>query len=198
MPFELIDLRDCPKKPWKNGAGLMRELASHPASTGYENFDWKISVAEMSSDSPFSSFPGIDRCIALLHGAGIRLTFIDDGSERDLDTLLQPFRFLGEERICAKPIDGPCENLAVLVQRGRYCEQFELVDTDRTLGPGGAAFVLCVDGEATVETKIDGTHRLHKGQSALWREVISSIRISLATAEARAIVVRFRRVTAAA
>ena len=69
MICERIDLRLIAPQPWKDGAGMTREIAVGGADA--ENFDWRISVAALTGDAPFSAYPGIDRCITLLHGAGM-------------------------------------------------------------------------------------------------------------------------------
>ena len=52
--------------PWKNGGGVTSELARSPQA---DEFDWRLSVAEVATDGPFSQFPGIDRLLVLLSGA---------------------------------------------------------------------------------------------------------------------------------
>jgi hypothetical protein len=43
---------------WKNGAGWTREIVRVPDR---EDWDWRLSIAEIEQDAPFSVFPGIDR-----------------------------------------------------------------------------------------------------------------------------------------
>ena len=54
--------------PWKNGGGLTREVAAHPPQSDLGNFDWRVSLAEVRRGGPFSSFPGIDRHMAVISG----------------------------------------------------------------------------------------------------------------------------------
>ncbi len=54
------------------GAGRRRSPRIR-AGAGLETFIWRVSVADVASDGPFSRFPGIDRTIMLLEGAGMRL-----------------------------------------------------------------------------------------------------------------------------
>ena len=42
--------------PWKNGGGVTREVAAHPAGASLEDFDWRVSTAEVRAAGPFSGF----------------------------------------------------------------------------------------------------------------------------------------------
>jgi len=50
--------------PWRNGAGTTRELASSAGPDG--GFRWRISLADLARDAPFSSFPATDRLFTAL------------------------------------------------------------------------------------------------------------------------------------
>lgn len=59
--------------PWKNGGGMTRELVCQPPDADMDSFDWRVSIAHIASDGPFSSFSGVDRIITLLSGGGVHL-----------------------------------------------------------------------------------------------------------------------------
>src|SRR5215472_11228475 len=65
--------------PWKNGGGLTREVAVHPAGSDLGNFDWRVSIAEVLRGGPFSSFPGVDRHMAVISGR-LALAIADRGT----------------------------------------------------------------------------------------------------------------------
>ena len=69
--MNLVRLVDCPFVSWRNGGGRTRELLAWPHAS-----EWlvRVSVAEIEADGPFSAFAGIDRCFAVLSGAGLVLT----------------------------------------------------------------------------------------------------------------------------
>lgn len=54
-------LPDLPATAWKNGGGVSREMACAPE--GSDPFDWRVSVATIEADGPFSRFNGIGRTI---------------------------------------------------------------------------------------------------------------------------------------
>lgn len=63
-----FSVADLPAAPWGNGAGVTCEIARGPAADDGA-WDWRLSVACIAQDGPFSSLPGIDRQSALLAGA---------------------------------------------------------------------------------------------------------------------------------
>jgi len=61
------------RMPWRNGGGETREIAREPPQAGLAAFDWRVSIAAIDRDGPFSRFPGVARTLVLLDGAGLRL-----------------------------------------------------------------------------------------------------------------------------
>jgi len=103
--------------PWKNGGGLTREIVCQPAGAGMDTFDWRVSIAIVASDGPFSAFAGIDRVITLLRGGGMHLSSGDGAIDHRLDTPLQPFAFAGEARVEARLLAGGCDDFNVMTRR---------------------------------------------------------------------------------
>jgi environmental stress-induced protein Ves len=112
----IIRLSDCPSQPWKNGLGSTREIAVQPSNAGMDDFLWRVSIAEVASAAPFSSFPGIDRQIALLDGNGFTMT-LDDGRVYPLTMPFVPFAFAGEAKVAVTLIDGPTRDFNLMVRR---------------------------------------------------------------------------------
>jgi environmental stress-induced protein Ves len=63
-----IDSHACRPVAWLNGGGLTRELARGPVSSAQAEFGWRLSLADIERDGPFSSMPGCDRSFALVEG----------------------------------------------------------------------------------------------------------------------------------
>lgn len=187
MACSIVDLARCAPVPWKNGAGATRELAAHPQGTA--DFDWRISVAEVAEDAPFSAFPGIDRCIVLLRGGGMRLLSADGRIDHRLDRPLQPFHFPGEACIEARLADGPCDDFNVMVRRGRFRAEVAATDTLRAVAPAASAMAFCVSGRATVEAAGEPVADLQAGQAALWREASPEFMVRPETPQARLLLV---------
>src|SRR3546814_2378132 len=62
-----------------------------------ETFRWRISLARIEKDGPFSAFPGITRWITLIEGGGFTLDF-SDGSRLDVLAPFVPHRFDGDRK----------------------------------------------------------------------------------------------------
>jgi environmental stress-induced protein Ves len=115
----ILHLHDCPARPWKNGLGRTRELAVQPPGAGMDDFLWRVSVAEVDSAAPFSAFPGIDRTIVLLDGAGFTMT-LDDGRTHALTEPFAPYAFPGEAQVAVTLASGPTRDFNLMVRRGRH------------------------------------------------------------------------------
>jgi environmental stress-induced protein Ves len=102
---------------WKNGGGVTREIAVHPAGAGLDDFEWRISMATVDSGGPFSMFPGVDRSLTVLDG---QLTLsIGDGPPVTLDPASEPLAFPGDSPTSAHIAGHPVTDLNVMTRRGR-------------------------------------------------------------------------------
>lgn len=108
------------RERWRNGSGWTRDIfaARAPDADGPGSADWawRLSIAEIERDSPFSAFPGIDRELVLLGGNGLRLRF-DDGQTQRLDPPHGRARFAGERTVTGEPVDGPVHGFNLMWRR---------------------------------------------------------------------------------
>ena len=103
------------RERWKNGAGWTSEIHAQPGTDG-GGWAWRLSIAEIEQDAPFSVFPGVERELVLLEGNGLRLRF-DDGR---VETLLPPHdrsRFPGERALVGELVDGPTRDFNLMWRR---------------------------------------------------------------------------------
>lgn len=107
--------------PWKNGGGITREVALAPGA-GRDGFLWRVSLADVASDGPFSIYPGVDRTILLVEGRGFALHCRSEKDRVDcvqtLDVPLVPFAFSGDWIVDCKLLAGPVRDLNVMTLRG--------------------------------------------------------------------------------
>ena len=96
---------DLPRVRWRNDGGFTREVISEPA--GSASFQWRVSIAEIEADGPFSRFDGYERVLVLLAGAGMRLHTTDTGAVIEVRPDEPLVRFAGDVPIHAELIDGP-------------------------------------------------------------------------------------------
>lgn len=112
--MHLIAARDCRRMRWKNDGGWTIELARSDAENG--DFRWRVSIAEIERDGPFSAFPGVDRDLLLLEGTGIELD-IGDAPPRRLTRRFEHVRFDGEARVDCRLLAGPTRDFNVMARR---------------------------------------------------------------------------------
>lgn len=119
MSARVLRAADYRRMRWKNGGGWTTELASGGDA---DRFDWRISIADVESDGPFSAFPGCDRYIALLDGPGMELSWPDSDAVR-LDQRLRFHRFAGEAPTQGRLLAGPVRDFNVMVRRDAYAAE---------------------------------------------------------------------------
>lgn len=103
---------------WRNGTGWTREIHAEPSPAG-DDWDWRVSIAEITADGAFSAFPGIDRELVLLSGDGVRLRF-DDGESVDVLPPYGRHRFAGERALRGELIGGPTHDFNLMWRRDHY------------------------------------------------------------------------------
>ncbi len=157
-----IDLRALPPQRWKNGAGLTREIAAWPAGAGLDGFEWRLSVAELERDAPFSAFPGVDRCIVVLDGAGMQL--LDErGAPVQALQPLEPWPFEGERVLSASLPHGPCRDFNVMTRRGRWHAAVDVLRHGAHVAAADATLLLALAGRWRAAGK-----ELAPSQALLW------------------------------
>ena len=140
-------------RPWKNGGGTTRDIAVSPAGASLDTFDWRLSLAQVDRDGPFSRFDDVDRTIVLLEGA---MTLHE--SDRRIDLVPnEPLAFAGERAIEATVAGGYTLDFNVMTRRGRarHTARREIFNKPTHVEPRGGSTVvlfalehgLIVDGE---------------------------------------------------
>ena len=127
--------------PWKNGGGLTREVAVEPPGSDFASFDWRVSLAEVRQGGPFSTFPQIDRLMAVIAGR-LELT-IAGGPAVRLSAESPPCEFAGDLPAFAEPLETPVSDLNVMTRRGRCGAQLRRCRAETSL-------VLPLEADATL------------------------------------------------
>ena len=115
----LLRNADHRRMPWKNGGGETVEVIVHPQGAGLSDFDWRVSMATVASDGPFSVFAGIDRTLAILSGEGMVLS-IEGLGERRLTPAAAPLPFPADAPTSARLTGRPITDLNVMTRRGVF------------------------------------------------------------------------------
>lgn len=113
MPMlQVIPTSQFRAQPWANGGGQTTELAAGPDP---ELWQWRISLARIEVDGPFSMLPGVRRQLAPLDGA-LELHF-DDG-ERQAAPRLGVMHFDGGRPLRCHSPDGPGRDFNLMLRDG--------------------------------------------------------------------------------
>ncbi len=174
-----LELSALPATPWKNGGGTTREIAAHPQGAGIEAFGWRLSVAEVARDGPFSAFPGIDRTIVLLQGAGMRLCDVAAKREHPLTTIGAPHAFAGEAAVEARLVGGATSDFNVMTRRGQWSATVDTLKQRTELAPADALLLLAGAGR----WQIEGHAPLAPDEMLLWRTRVDGVRLTPVAAD---------------
>ena len=93
---------------WKNGGGITHEIA---IKSDASRILWRLSVAEVGSDGPFSYFEGLSRVLTVIEGAGLLL--VGQGKTFHAD-LFRPVAFSGSLPITGVLNDGPIRDFNLI------------------------------------------------------------------------------------
>lgn len=104
--------RDHRVMPWANGRGSTKEIAAYPSG---EAWAWRLSLADVTEDSPFSQLPDTDRSLVVAAGNGMRL-LVEGCDPREVGTF-ESVSFAGDLLTSAELFDGPVRDLNLMVRR---------------------------------------------------------------------------------
>jgi uncharacterized protein len=144
--LEQTYFRERPALPWKNGGGTTRHLAQDVETEGQPG--WRLSLAEIDRDGPFSLFPGMRRHHVIVYGAGLTLR------TRDLEITADPFcpvTFDGDTTFTAILADGPCKAVNLIFDPRLVAASLQVITTETWSAQGTHSLILCLRGGATLE-----------------------------------------------
>ena len=125
---QILRAADRVATPWKNGLGVTREIAVHPPGASLDDFDWRLSMANVDAGGPFSNFPGVERLLAVLDG---RLALrIDGRAPIELGADTPPLAFPGDVPVEAELLAGPVTDLNLMSRRGQVRATLERLHID--------------------------------------------------------------------
>jgi environmental stress-induced protein Ves len=135
---------------WKNGLGETAEIAIAPEGAALERFAWRVSMARIEAAGPFSAFPGIDRTLTVLDGAGFRLA-VDGLPVVELTPESAPFPFRGDSAAAATLLGGTVTDLNVMTRRADWWHRVRRFGSGERVSlraTGATALVVCAVGSA--------------------------------------------------
>ncbi len=170
------------RMPWRNNKGMTEEICAFPTGADIGSFEWRLSIAHVETDGPFSTFDGVDRSIALLHGKGLILD-LPGGASVALHSGTEPYGFPGEWEISSRNIEGPTVDLNIMTRRGVVAHEMQrvLLAGNEVFAPGAEGWlVICQAADLQIEAE---THILGQWDS-LYLEASDEITVSNHAVEA--------------
>jgi environmental stress-induced protein Ves len=112
-------------------------------------------MADVEADGPFSAFPGIDRTLIVVEGAGLELDV--EGASTRLDTSSPKLSFSGDDATVGRLLSGPIRDLNIMTRRGRFRHRSRFVGSGVALlaEDTAVAFIVALDG--SFDITLDGT-----------------------------------------
>lgn len=161
MPQDIRIIRsaDLPATPWRNGGGLTREVASASDDRGLL---WRLSLAEVAAEGPFSAFEGLQRILTVTEGAGMRY---HRGNRMIEAPLLVPVPLDGAPPVEGRLPHGPVRNVNLSYRPDTIRAEMAVLRGPMSLTLGAEHSVLAlhaVTGEARI-----GDACLSAGSTAL-------------------------------
>lgn len=95
--------------PWANGRGVSYEVARQNDAAG--EWRWRLAIAPITEDGPFSPLPGVHRELTLIEGDGLVLTIDGNMIGCRPGTVV---RFAGSSHTHAALMQGPVVDLNVM------------------------------------------------------------------------------------
>lgn len=144
-------LCDVPATRWKNGKGITRELLRVAAHGNPDDFALRISIANMDCDAGFSTYPGIDRILAILRGSGMELIDVPTGAVcHALRGRYSSVAFAGERQLEGRLPDGPILDFNVMVRRDMATAAVRIVEPSRTVPALNCRLLFVAQGQARI------------------------------------------------
>lgn len=140
------------RMPWKNGGGETTEIAVAPEGAGLDDFDWRVSMARVERDGPFSAFPGIDRTLSILEGEGLRL-MVDGQPAVELAIGSEPFAFPADQPTDSTLLGGAVTDLNVMTRRAHLTHnvrRLHLSETAEIVLAARIALLFCHRGSVRI------------------------------------------------
>jgi uncharacterized protein len=164
------------RMPWKNGGGESCEIAAFPETLDVDGFGWRISMAVVASDGPFSIFPSVDRTLTILDGDGLLLT-VGEQMALLLDHNSEPLTFPADIATSASLTGGAVTDLNVMTRRGAFIHRVQRLECHEALWielSNDVSAIFCATG--TVDISWNGRNdRLEPKDCALSIDAVNCI-----------------------
>lgn len=132
---------------WRNGMGVSWDIASE--ASGVEDFGWRLAIARIDADVPFSLYPEVDRVFTLIAGKGLTLDF-DGRPPLAVERLFVPHPFACDIPAFCRLRDGPCHALNLFTRRGQWSVAVDVLSSGAEISHDGPILLFALQGAADV------------------------------------------------
>jgi environmental stress-induced protein Ves len=182
--------------PWRNGGGTTRELMVEPPGATFDSgFAWRLSIADVAKDGPFSELPGLDRSMVVIGGPGMTLEF--PMGRREAVEPFSVFRFPGEVPCTGHLTGGPVTDVNAMTARGKARHAVRVIEVDAapravlaTTLKASAPVVAVVATDRALRARVEGRDHAIPVGAALIAHGVFAVTLA-AEARTKAVVVEF-------
>lgn len=145
--MKIIRHQDLHEGRWRNGLGVSWDIASD--SSGTEDFGWRLSLARIDRDVPFSVYPGVDRIFTLVEGGGVDLD-LDGIGTLAVHRPCIPHPFPCDVATHCRLLAGPCRALNLFTRRGGWSASAEVLSSGAEITHDGLILLYSLSGVSDV------------------------------------------------
>lgn len=164
--MQRFDLLYISSSPWRDGTGVVREIAAWPPGSDSKNFGWRINVARIAQGGEFDAFEGMDRHMVLLGGEGLHLRSENGLLDQVLQERWETLVFSGDDVVQGTLLRGASSCLNVIARHGAWATQIKVVQgcsQGYTLDDSPAGLFMVLQGHW-----LGGSDVLKWGQGRWW------------------------------
>lgn len=136
-------------KLWANGLGTTLEVHASPSSAAW---NWRLSIAELKQDGPFSHLAGVDRALLVAHGVGMTLHI---ESKAHALNQFEGMEFSGDSEAQATLHAGPVRDLNLMVRRDASLGSPRLhvvrAKAGTSVSPENTLAIVVLEGSAAID-----------------------------------------------
>ena len=126
--MNIIRWSELVEQPWRNGGGITREICARHRGA---DLLWRLSMADVASDGPFSDFSGLMRVLTVIEGGAMALT---TPTGELLAQPRVPVCFDGGWPVQSRLCDGPLRDLNLMFDPRYVAGEVTLIEGPLTRG----------------------------------------------------------------
>jgi environmental stress-induced protein Ves len=144
---------------WRNGMGVSWDIASWPPDA--DDFGWRLAIARIDGDVPFSHYPEVDRVFTLIEGQGLDLEF-EGRPTLHVESLFVPHPYPCDVPTFCRLRIGPCRALNLFLRRGQWRADVDILSSNAEIAHPGPILMFALAGTS----RVDGAE-LMQGDAAM-------------------------------